>query len=295
METIKIIYNPNSGRQIAHRNLPTLVDILVKNNYYVKVFPTKKQYDATKAASQACKDRDDIIIVFGGDGTVNEVVNGMMENGYRPKLGIYPAGTVNDFANYLQMPRNIEEFAQVILQKNTILSDIGRGGERYFLNVAAAGLLTDVAYKVSSESKSILGRFAYYFEGIREIQRQMFDPIKIKVTYGDIVETKEVLFFILANSASVGGFKFIAPEASINDGKLDLMIVEKGELIDTASIFVKALVGNHTQHPNLKYVQVDSVRIECEEEILMDLDGEQYGKLPMDFKVEKQAIPIIIP
>ncbi len=295
METIKIIYNPDSGRQIAHRNLPVLVDVLVKNNYYVKVFPTQKQYDATRAASQACKDGDDIIISFGGDGTVNEVVNGMMENDFRPKLAIYPAGTVNDFANYLQIPRNIEEFAQLILQKNTILSDVGRGGERYFLNVAAAGLLTDVAYKVSSESKSILGRFAYYFEGIREIQRQMFDPIKIKITYGDIVETKEVLFFILANSASVGGFKFIAPEASINDGKLDLMIVEKGELMDTASIFVKALVGNHTQHPNLKYVQVDSIRIECEEEILMDLDGEQYGKLPMDFKVEKQAIPIIVP
>ena len=295
MEKIKIIYNPNSGRQIAQKKIPNLIEILKENNYDVDVFPTEKQFDAVSAASNACKDHYDIIISIGGDGTVNEVVNGIMSNEYRPKLAIYPAGTVNDFANYLQIPRSMEDFANIVMKKNTIKADVGLGGDRYFLNVAAAGLLTDVAYKVSSESKTVLGKFAYYLEGIKEIPKQIFKPIKIQIKYGNIEEEKDVLFFILANSASVGGFKFIAPEASINDGKFDLLIVGKNELINAAGIFVKSLVGNYTKHQNLQYLQVDSLIVECNEDVFVDLDGEQAGKLPMSFKIVNHAIEIIIP
>lgn len=194
MERIKIIYNPNSGRQIVQKNIPALVEILSKKNYDVDVFSTQKQFDAMYAASQACKDHYHTIISVGGDGTVNEVVNGMMENDYRPKLGIYPAGTVNDFANYLQIPKGVEEFSRVIMGKNTIKVDVGLGGERYFLNVAAAGLLTDVAYKVSSESKTVLGKFAYYLEGIKELPKQIFKPIKIRMRMGELEEEREVIF-----------------------------------------------------------------------------------------------------
>lgn len=295
MEKIKIIYNPNSGRQTVQKNIPNLVGFLNKNNYYVDVFPTEKQLDAMYAASQACKDNYDVIISIGGDGTVNEVINGIMANEYRPKLAIYPAGTVNDFANYLQIPKSIEEFANIVIRKNTIKTDVGLGEDRYFLNVAAAGLLTDVAYKVSSESKTVLGKFAYYLEGIRELPKQMFKPIKIKMKIGNIEEERQVLFFLLANSASVGGFKYIAPEARINDGKFDLLIVEKSQLFDVAAIFFRALVGNHTNHPNLKYIQVDGLRVECDEDIYVDLDGEQAGKLPMNFEIKREAIEIIIP
>jgi len=196
MEKVKIIYNPNSGRQILQKNIPNLVESLKSNNYYVDVFPTTKQLDAMDAASQACKDNYDVIISIGGDGTVNEVVNGIMANTYRPRLAIYPAGTVNDFANYLKIPRSMDEFVKVIMRKNTIKTDVGLGGDRYFLNVAAAGLLTDVAYKVSSESKTVLGKFAYYLEGIKEIPKQIFKPIKIRMRIGDVEQEREVLFFI---------------------------------------------------------------------------------------------------
>ncbi len=295
MEKVKIIYNPNSGRQIVQKNIPNLVEFLNKNNYHVDIFPTEKQLDAMHAASNACKDKYDIIVAIGGDGTVNEVVNGIMNNTYRPKLAVYPAGTVNDFSNYLKIPRMIEEFAQLIIRGNTIKVDVGLGGDRYFLNVAAAGLLTDVAYKVSSESKTVLGKFAYYLEGIKELPKQIFKPIKIRTRIGEVEEDREVLFFLLANSASVGGFRYIAPEASINDGKFDLLIVEKSEFIDVASIFVKALIGNHTNHPNLEYIQVDGLSVECNEDIYVDLDGEQGGKLPMNFEIKKEAIEVFIP
>jgi len=295
MEKIKIIYNPNSGRQIVQKNIPNLVEFLNKNNYHVDIFPTGKQWDAMHAASDACRDKYDIVIAIGGDGTVNEVVNGIMGNTYRPKLAVYPAGTVNDFANYLKIPRMMEEFGQLITRGNTIKVDVGLGGDRYFLNVAAAGLLTDVAYKVSSESKTVLGKFAYYLEGIKELPKQMFKPIKIRMRIGEVEEDREVLFFLLANSASVGGFRYIAPEASINDGKFDLLIVEKSEFIDVASIFVKALIGNHTNHPNLEYIQVDGLSVKWDEEIYVDLDGEQAGKLPMNFEIKKEDNELLIP
>jgi len=295
VEKIKIIYNPNSGRQIVQKNIPMLVELLNKNDYYVTVFRTEKQFDAMYAASEACKDNFDVIISIGGDGTVNEVINGMMANSYKPKLAIYPAGTMNDFANYLQIPRAVEEFTKIIMKKNIIKTDVGLGGDRYFLNVAAAGLLTDVAYKVSSESKTVLGKFAYYLESIRELPKQMFKPITIRTRIGEIEEEREILFFLLANSAYVGGFKFFAPEATINDGKFDLLIVEKGQFIDAASIFVKMLRGNHTTHPNLKYTQVDELSVECDEVMYVDLDGEQAGKLPMNFKIKREAIELIIP
>ncbi|MDI9476996.1 MAG: diacylglycerol/lipid kinase family protein [Natronincolaceae bacterium] len=295
MKKIKIICNPNSGRQAVQKNIPGLVEILEENNYHIDVYTTKMQLDAMYVASRACKDKYDIIVAVGGDGTVNEVVNGVMPNKTRPKLAVYPAGTVNDFANYLKVPRTMKEFAEIIIKEKTTKIDVGLGGDRYFLNVAAAGLLTDVAYRVSSEAKTVLGKFAYYLGGLRELPRQMFKPIKITLKIGDVEEKREILFFLVANTPSVGGFKYVAPEADISDGKFDLLIVEKSQFIDVASIFFMALTGNHTSHPNLQYIQVDAFSVYCDDNIYVDLDGEQGGKLPMDFKVKKDAIDLIVP
>lgn len=296
VKKVKIICNPNSGRQAVQRNIPILVKMLEENNYYVSTYTTKTQLDAMHAASKACENGYNIVIAIGGDGTVNEVVNGIMAGETRPKLAVYPAGTVNDFANYLKIPRAMKEFAKVIIIEKTIKIDIGLGGDRYFLNVAAAGLLTDVAYKVSSEAKTVLGKFAYYLEGLRELPKQIFKPIKVKLKINNIEEKREILFFLVANTPSVGGFKYVAPEASINDGKFDLLIVEKSQFIDVASIFFMALSGNHTNHPSLQYIQVDNFSVDCDDDnIYVDLDGEQAGKLPMDFRIEKGAIDLIVP
>ncbi len=295
MKKAKIICNPNSGRQIVQRNIFNLVKILEENDYYVDIYTTKAQLDAMYAASEACKNEYDIIAAIGGDGTVNEVVNGIMANEFRPKLAVYPAGTANDFANYLKIPRVMKEFAKIIIREKTIKIDVGLAGDRYFLNVAAAGLLTDVAYKVSSEAKTVLGKFAYYLEGLKELPRQIFEPIKITLKIDDIEEEREILFFLVANTPSVGGFKYVAPEASIDDGKFDLLIVEKSQFIDVASIFFMALSGSHTNHPNLQYIQTDSFSVYCDGNIYVDLDGEQGGKLPMDFRIEKGAIELITP
>ncbi|WP_026476174.1 diacylglycerol/lipid kinase family protein [Alkaliphilus transvaalensis] len=298
MRRVKIIYNPDSGRQILQKNIPDLKEILWED-YRIKadLEGTKAPQHAKEIAYNSCQEGYDLIIAAGGDGTVNEVVNGMMNSklNHKTKLAIYPAGTVNDLGNHLKIPRNIHQFAHMIHLNRVHGLDIGTCGDRYFMNVAAAGLLTDVAHKVSSESKTALGKFAYYLEGIKEFPKQIFKPIKIQLKIGKITEEKEILFFVLANSPHVGGFKHIASEAKINDGLFDLLIIENCQFIDVASIFFLMLQGNHVNHPNFKYLQVSDFSIIGPEEIIVDVDGEYCGPLPMNFKVIKEAINIIVP
>ncbi|AOY76644.1 diacylglycerol/lipid kinase family protein [Clostridium formicaceticum] len=295
MERIQIICNPNAGRQIVQKNIPKLVELLKKGGRkQVDVVYTMEHLHAKKLAFENAG-KYDLIIAVGGDGTVNEVVNGIMESDIKPALAIYPAGTVNDFGSYLKVPRHVDEFSKMILQGNLMKVDVGKGGERYFLNVAAAGLLPEVAHKVSSEAKTVMGKFAYYIEGIKEFSKLMFRPVKIKVQTNGHEEEKEILFFIIANSPSVGGFKYIAPQAKVDDGQLDLLIVEHSQLKDVATIFLKIFTGAHAKHPALKYLQVQEFTIHSDDAIDLDLDGEFGGRLPTNFTVVKQGLNIVIP
>ena len=295
MERIQIICNPNAGRQMIQKNISRLITLLEGENKEVHLTYTKGKFDAEDMAFESCSRGYDIIISVGGDGTVNEIVNGIMKSPNKAKLAIYPAGTVNDFGSYLKIPKNVDEFSQMIIVGDTKRVDVGSSGERYFLNVAAAGLLPEVAHKVSSEAKSVLGKFAYYIVGIKEFSRLMFKPIHIKFYNNGYEEEKEILFFILANSPTVGGFKYVAPEAKIDDGYLDLLIVESNQLKNVATIFLKTLKGNHANQPGLRYLKVQEFTISSDETIDLDLDGELGGHLPASFCVHKQVLEILIP
>lgn len=295
MEKVQIICNPNAGRQMIQNNVQELVEFLRDEQKEIRLSYTGKQFDAEKFAFQSSSRGDDIIISIGGDGTVNEVVNGIMKSSRRPRLAIYPAGTVNDFASYLKIPKAIIEFNKMILENNTMKVDVGVSGSRYFLNVAAAGLLPEVAHTVSSDAKTVLGKFAYYIKGIKEFPRLIFKPIQVKFNFDGQTLEKEILFFLLANSPFIGGFKYVAPQAKIDDGYLDLLIVEKKDLKDVATIFLKTFIGSHINHPSLQYLQVKEFTIKSDDVIDLDLDGELAGQLPASFAVKKKAIDMIIP
>ncbi|MBM7614850.1 diacylglycerol/lipid kinase family protein [Alkaliphilus hydrothermalis] len=298
MNRVKIIYNPDSGRRILQKNVPELKEILWED-YRIKadIEGTQGPLHAIEIAQESCKQGYTMIVAAGGDGTVNEVLNGMMHSGchQNTSLVIYPAGTVNDLGNHFKISKNVHQFAHMIHLNRQQKMDVGFTGETYFLNVAAAGLLTDVAYKVSSESKTALGKFAYYLEGIKEFPKQIFKPIKVELKIGTKIEEKEIFFFILANTSHVGGFRHIAPEAKINDGLMDLLIIESCPLKDIASLFLLMLQGNHINHPYFKYYQVNELTIGGPSEIVVDVDGELGASLPMNFKVIKEAIKIIVP
>lgn len=287
MEKIKLIVNPSSGRQNVDRKIDQLIKLLLNSGYIIGRFNTEKKHDAMNETIKTCKEDWDMIIVSGGDGTVNEVAKGIAYSDNKLPVAILSSGTVNDFANYMKMPKNIPDFFEMIERKNIIDVDLGKVNDNYFVNVAAAGLLTSVGHQVPAESKLILGRTAYYLEGLRELVLEELEPINIKFESEEYNEEGEILLFIVSNSSSIGGFKKLAPEADVHDGLLDVVIIKDSDVPELANIFLNVLTGEHINHPNVRYFKTKRLNVTTNQDVPIDIDGEYGGKLPAIF----QAIP----
>ena len=244
---------------------------------------------------KTCNEDWDFIVACGGDGTINEVAKGIAKSERKIPVAILSAGTVNDFANHMGLPRNMDDFFQMIKDENILAVDLGKVNDEYFINVAASGLLTNVGYQVQPEAKAVLGRMAYYIEGAREIPRQKFDPIKVHFTSEEYTKEEDILLFLISNSASIGGFKKLAPYASVSDGYLDVVIIKKSEVGDLAQIFVNIFKGEHIHHPNVEYFKTKKLEVYTEEDITIDIDGEYGGKLPATFEVVDNGFKIFVP
>ena len=170
MKRARIIYNPTSGREIFKKHLPDVLIHLEKAGYETSCHATTGAGDATEAARKAVEREFDLVVAAGGDGTINEVVNGLADQDYRPKLGIIPVGTTNDFARAIGVPRTIEGACNIITNGEAVPIDIGsvtnEGKTRYFINIAGGGRLTELTYEVPSKLKTVLGQLAYYLKGI---------------------------------------------------------------------------------------------------------------------------------
>lgn len=296
---VKFILNPSSGKQIVQQNLDRMIGNLILKGIikYVDVFTTKTKFDGLQEVQKMKEGEYDLIIAVGGDGTVNEVVNGVMKGQNKTPIAILPAGTVNDFANWLEIPKDVEGFAQMIRNNKKIKVDVGKINNQYFINVAAGGLLTNVGYKVSTDLKTVLGRFAYYVEGMKEIPKQMFKSINLEIHAEEMETKEEILMFLVMNTPTVGGFKKMAPKAKIDDGLLDVCIIKKSDLSQILSLFVQTMKGEHIHHPKVQYIQTSKIELKNleGERIDLDLDGEQRGTLPATIEVIPRAIDVIAP
>ncbi|NBG87908.1 diacylglycerol/lipid kinase family protein [Isachenkonia alkalipeptolytica] len=292
---IDIICNPSSGKQKFQQNIQDIKKMLENEGRKVKIFYTEKKYDGKNYTIESCKGTTDLIISVGGDGTLNEVVNGLMESERKIPLAIYPTGTVNDFASFFEISTKVQDFYRMIQHGREKWVDAGKANDHYFINVAAGGKITEVAHKVSSDSKTILGRMAYILEGARDFPREIFKPVQLKLSVdGEMVE-REVLFFLVSNTQFVGGFKQLMNRAKIDDGKLDLLMVEKLPVKDFFNIFVKAFNGSHIDHPKVYYKYVEEVTIMAEPAMEIDVDGEYLGNTPAQISVIKKAVKILVP
>lgn len=296
MKRIKFIINPSSGRQSMEKKIDALSKLLLDDGYILGKYFTKGKHDATNETIRSCNEDWDLIIACGGDGTVNEVIEGIMKSPKKVPISILPSGTVNDFASFLRIPKSVSDYFQMI--KNSIFLDIdvGKLNDEYFANVAAGGILTSIGYQAEAEYKAVFGRLAYYFEGLREITQEGFNPkpFKVKINSEEYSSEEEILLFIVSNSSSIGGFKKLAPEADVLDGLLDVIIIKKSPITELANIFFNVLTGEHIRHPNVKYFKTKSISIYTEEDIDIDMDGEYAGKLPATFKAVPRAIKILV-
>lgn len=294
MKKAKIIYNPSSGRQIIQRRLDTICKILMDNGYIMGKFATNKKNDALYETIKCCKEDWDLIIACGGDGTVNEIAAGTIKGGRKIPVAILGAGTVNDFANYMGLPRSPREFCDMVLEGKQIDVDLGKIDDRYFVNVAASGLLTNVAYQVQPELKTMFGRMAYYIQGLMEIPKQKLDSIKVEFESDEYSRNEDVLLFLISNTSSIGGFKKLAPRANVSDGYLDSIIIKKSDIQDLFNIFINIFKGEHINHPNVEYFRTKKISVKSDANIPIDIDGEYGGKLPATFEVISNAFRILV-
>lgn len=293
MKKARIIYNPTAGREIFKKELPVVLDRCENAGYETSTYATTGEGDAVREAQSAAINHFDLIIVAGGDGTINEVVHGLADLEYRPKVGVIPAGTTNDFARALSIPLKIQEALDVILADNSIHLDIGKVNDKHFINIAGGGDLTELTYEVPSKMKAIIGQLAYYMKGIEMLPS--LKPVNTRIVYDDKVFEGEIMLFLVANTNSVAGFEKLAPDALINDGYFDLIILKKTNLGEFLRIATAALRGTHLKDEQIIYTQAKKIEVIPDSHMQLNLDGEYGGLFPGVIENLQEHIEFFVP
>lgn len=294
MPRARLIYNPTAGRELVEKRLPKILDLLEEAGYETSCRATQDKWCAAEEARSAADKGYDVVIAAGGDGTIHEVVNGLASHPNPPKLGVLPGGTTNDFARALKLPRDLCEACGVVAAGKTATIDIGKFGERYFVNVAAAGRITEVTYEAPSRLKTVMGPLAYYAKAIEKLGtlNKPF-PVQIKTPRGQW--EAEILLLIMANSVSVGGFEKLAPSADLSDGLMDVLIVPKANIPDLLQLAALAYKGEHIYDSRIIYFQTEQIDVATPEPLKLNLDGEWGGELTGRFEILPQRLEIFCP
>jgi diacylglycerol kinase (ATP) len=258
---------------------------------------TAKRFDAMNFAMDTDPDEYDILIAAGGDGTVNEVVTGLMRAEIDMPIAIYNSGTVNDFATINRLPSAPQDFARMLEDPELVRVDCGKAGESYFMNVLAAGSFADVIYNVQPDLKTAFGPVAYWISAMKDIP-SLNSSEHIIIHNGDeTIETDAVMFFV-SNTSSVGGFRNLMSQADVTDGLLDVMLLKKIEKNEIMPLFGRILVGDHINSDKVIYFQATDFSIEApdaENKITLDLDGEKGPSLPIRISCVPRAINLVTP
>lgn len=224
MKRMLFIINPRSGREQIKPKLLEILDLFSKAGYELQVYVTQSRKDATEAARQYSAGKD-LVVCSGGDGTLNEVISGLVHLENAPVLGYIPAGSTNDYASSLQIPRAMMEAAENILTGSPYAIDIGRFcREQYFVYIAAFGAFTEVSYQTPQDKKNILGHQAYILEGVKSLAALKTYPMRVEWD-GQVLE-EEFVFGMVTNTLSVGGFKgLVTQSVALNDGEFEVLLI----------------------------------------------------------------------
>ncbi|MFC0273189.1 diacylglycerol kinase [Metabacillus herbersteinensis] len=283
MKKARIIYNPTSGREAFKKYLPEVLEKFEQAGFETSCHATTCEGDATKAAKVAAERGFDLVVAAGGDGTLNEVVNGIAELEVRPQIAVIPVGTTNDFARAAGIPLNdIPSAADAILKGIAKPIDIGLVNDQYFVNIAGGGRLTELTYEVPSKLKTVIGQLAYYLKGIEMLPS--IRPTEVEIEYDGKLFQGEIMLFLVSLTNSVGGFEKLAPDSKLDDGLFDLLILKKANLAEFIKVASMALRGEHINDEHIIYTKANRVKISTKDKMQLNLDGEYGGLLPGEFQ-----------
>ncbi|MDR0271826.1 MAG: YegS/Rv2252/BmrU family lipid kinase [Clostridiales bacterium] len=295
MKKIQLIYNPFSGDRRFKDALDSCAEIFFDAGYLTSITRITTE-DGINAVIKDVKN-DDRIVAAGGDGTINMVINAMKRHEKESPLGIIPAGTANDFASFLDMPKDPRGCAETIANGRIISADLGCANGQYFNNVCGGGLFINISHSMSNDTvfKSIFGKLAYYIKGLGQLPN--ITPLKLRITTPSATIEDEFALFLLLNSGGCGGFHKISPNASITDGLLDFVAFRYMPMKDIAGLFPKILAGGHLEDHRILFSHESSIKVEHlgTDKIDTDVDGEPGPKMPLSITCEKGALSLIVP
>ena len=287
------IVNPHAGKGLIKNHLLSILNTLTEAGYLVTTYITQSQGDAIQVTRERERDYD-LVVCSGGDGTLDEIVTGMMQSGFQTKIGYIPAGSTNDFAKSLKLPSSMKKAAEIVAADNTYACDVGVFNEDVFVYVAAFGIFTEVSYGTPQELKNMLGHTAYLLEGMKQIQN--IKSYHMKVTSNDCVIEGDFIYGMITNSYSIGGIKNITGrEVALNDGLFEVTLIRRpNNLIELNKVLV-ALVSDKIDADCMYTFKTSSIVLESMEEVAWTLDGEFGGKhTKVELFNKQEAMEIIV-
>lgn len=290
-----LVVNPCSGKAKMHTELLNVVEILSAADYTVTVYPTKSQGDATEYVRKLSQNDYDLIVVCGGDGTLNEVITGLMRAEIKIPLGYIPSGTLNEWSSGLNISRNIEKAARDITNSKETTLDIGKFGEKYFSYTASFGAFTSASYSAPQDIKNVLGQAAYFFEGIKSLAN--IKPIHLKFTYEGGEIEGDFLFGAISNSLSVGGIvKYDKVPVALNDGQFEVLLIRKPDNILKLQPLIDGILRHEFDRDGMEFFRTKQVTVTANDEVSWTLDGE-YAKGEKEIKISNihNAITLLLP
>lgn len=277
MKKLLLIYNPKSGTGRIKSKLSDVVDMCVKEGYEVTIRPTQAKLDAMDYVIQNAN-RFDKIICSGGDGTLDEVVKGLLESGVDIPIGYIPAGSTNDFAASLGISSSPLKAAKTAVYGKPFACDIGKFNEDYFVYVSAFGILTEVSYETDQKIKNVLGHMAYVGEAIRSFSPAALKPYNMSILAGDRMIKDDFIYGMVSNSASIGGMKILpVNEIALDDGEFEVLLVKYPRSIEEINMMVSSLLAQDPDPNYIYYFKTSHLEVHSEEEVAWTLDGENGG------------------
>jgi diacylglycerol kinase (ATP) len=295
-----LIVNPVSGTDTGSEQLPLINARLRQHVGLMDIVMTSGEGDATVAAADAARHGYDRIYVAGGDGTLNEVLNGVASIPGRAgeiELGILPLGTGNDFARALGFPEAIETVLDIHARSTPAPVDVGVLNGRYFLNVSGGGFIAAVSDAVDTELKSIAGKLAYLIGGVQVLLTHEPVGTTVKWADGQASGTLELALhaFAVCNAQQIGGGRLIAPEAVIDDGLLDVCLIEAMPTVEFIALLRRVSSGDHVDDDRVHYFRARDVDLRFDRLIKVNTDGQVLEADSCEYRVLPRAARVLIP
>ena len=291
---IYFVFNLHAGKGLVKRNLPEIIDIMSAAGNDITVYATQFAGEARERINNLPDNTYDRVVCAGGDGTLDEVVAGMTLREEKLPIGYIPAGSTNDFAVSLGLPKSMKDAAKVAIGNTLYKCDAGQFNEKSFVYIAAFGLFTEVSYETPQDVKNVLGHAAYILEGMKRLQD--VKTFKMKVSANGKIMESEFIYGMITNSASVGGFKNITGKnVDLSDGMFEVTLVRRPNNPVELSETINALINRNVKSKGLVSFKTSEVCFESENEVPWTLDGEFGGKVKKAMIVNKtKSIEIAI-